>query len=102
MRSTRSGAWDRPNTHALAFLVLLLWVLALGRALLNLALVPRLDAAALLSDAPPVSIVIPARNEAAVIEPSVRAFLAQDYPQFEVIVVNDRSTDDTAAVLARI
>ena len=81
----------------------MLWVLALGRTLLNLTLVPRLDAEARLTSAPPmVSVVIPARNESASIECTVRAFLAQDYPDLEVIVVNDRSTDDTAAVLARI
>jgi cellulose synthase/poly-beta-1,6-N-acetylglucosamine synthase-like glycosyltransferase len=52
--------------------------------------------------APPVSIIIPARNEAATIEPALRSVLALDYPHLEVIVVNDRSTDSTAAVLARI
>ena len=76
--------------------------MALGRTLLNLTLTPRLDPEARLSSAELVSIVIPARNESAAIEQTVRAFLAQDYPDFEVIVVNDRSTDETAAILARI
>jgi glycosyltransferase involved in cell wall biosynthesis len=44
---------------------------------------------------PKVSICIPARNEARCIADSVRAALAQDYPEFEVLVVDDRSEDDT-------
>jgi cellulose synthase/poly-beta-1,6-N-acetylglucosamine synthase-like glycosyltransferase len=44
---------------------------------------------------PPVSIVIPAHNEEPVILDSVTTALAVDYPEFEVIVVNDGSTDRT-------
>ena len=43
----------------------------------------------------PVSIIVPARNEAAVISDSVRSLLNLHYPEFEIIVVNDGSTDDT-------
>jgi len=45
--------------------------------------------------APPVSILVPARNEENCIVDSVRSLLALDYPEFEVIVVNDGSTDRT-------
>ena len=48
---------------------------------------------------PKVSVVIPACNEAATIEPALRSVLAMDYANLEVIVVNDRSTDETGAVL---
>jgi cellulose synthase/poly-beta-1,6-N-acetylglucosamine synthase-like glycosyltransferase/peptidoglycan/xylan/chitin deacetylase (PgdA/CDA1 family) len=48
---------------------------------------------------PPVSIVVPAANEAAVIATSVRSFAASDYPVVEVIVVDDGSTDDTADIV---
>ena len=54
------------------------------------------------ADAPPVdgipaSVIIPARNESATIATVVRSILASPYTPFEVIVVDDRSTDDTAA-----
>ena len=49
--------------------------------------------------APPISIIVPAYNEAAGIVDSVRSLLALDYPSFEVVVVNDGSTDDTGRTL---
>jgi chlorobactene glucosyltransferase len=49
-----------------------------------------------------VSIVIPARNEAATIETVIRSALASAHADFEVIVVDDRSTDATAAIVARL
>jgi glycosyltransferase involved in cell wall biosynthesis len=49
-----------------------------------------------------VSVVIPARNEERTIGATVRAMLAQTYADLEVIVVNDRSTDRTAEILAAI
>jgi len=55
-----------------------------------------------LSDSPTasdglVSVIIPARNERAVIETVVTSVLASAYRPIEVLVVDDRSTDDTAA-----
>jgi hypothetical protein len=49
-----------------------------------------------------VSIIVAARNEADTIEPALRALLAQDHPGLDIIVVNDRSTDATGDVLARL
>ena len=53
---------------------------------------------------PPFSILIPAHNEALVIEKTLDAILASDYPagQLEVVVVNDGSTDSTASIVQRI
>ena len=53
-------------------------------------------------DAPLLSIVIPARNEARNIERCVRSALAARYPRLEVIAVDDHSTDETGAILRRI
>ena len=51
------------------------------------------------SYAPPVSVVVPAYNEEATITDSVRSFLALQYPEHEVVVVNDGSKDSTLDVL---
>lgn len=51
---------------------------------------------------PFLSIVVPARNEERQIEQCVRSLLAQRYPRFEVIAVNDRSEDRTGEILERI
>jgi peptidoglycan-N-acetylglucosamine deacetylase len=50
---------------------------------------------------PQVSVIIPAHNEAAVIVQSVERILGSTYPGLEVIVVDDGSTDATAAVVQR-
>ncbi len=47
----------------------------------------------------PVSVIICARNEAENLKNNLPSILEQNYPNFEVVVVNDASTDDTAAVL---
>jgi cellulose synthase/poly-beta-1,6-N-acetylglucosamine synthase-like glycosyltransferase/peptidoglycan/xylan/chitin deacetylase (PgdA/CDA1 family) len=48
------------------------------------------------TELPPASIVVPAYNECAGIEACVRSLIASRYPRFEVIVVDDGSTDGTA------
>ena len=53
-------------------------------------------------EVPFVSILVPARNEEANIETCVCSLLAQDYPAFEVIVMDDQSTDATGAILNEI
>lgn len=48
---------------------------------------------------PPVSIVVPARNEEHNIGACVTSLAAQDYPDFEILVVDDRSEDRTAEIV---
>ena len=49
---------------------------------------------------PRVSIMVPARNEEQNIIPCMQSLLAQDYPNFEIIALNDHSTDRTGEILA--
>ena len=49
----------------------------------------------------PISVLMPAHNESAGVVDSVRSVLSLDYPQHEVIVINDGSTDDTLTKLRR-
>ncbi len=60
------------------------------------------DAANALPASPPrVSIVVAARDEAGGLEEALGSLLAQDYPDYEVIVVDDRSSDATPQILAQ-
>jgi len=52
-----------------------------------------------LPHAPPVTYIVPCHNEAPNIEETIDSLLNQDYAEFEIIAVNDASTDNTAAVL---
>ena len=51
---------------------------------------------------PKASVIVPARNEEDNIELCLTSLLSQDYPNLEIIVVNDRSEDKTSEILARI
>jgi chlorobactene glucosyltransferase len=55
-----------------------------------------------LSNAPLISVCIPARNEERNIRACVEAILNQDYPNFEIIVLDDRSTDSTSVILRQL
>jgi chlorobactene glucosyltransferase len=77
-------------------------ILGLVCILLNLVLIPRLSRQPAAESGPRVSIVIPARNEERDVEAALRSHLAQEYPSFEVVVVEDRSTDGTGHILGRV
>ena len=51
---------------------------------------------------PRVSIIVPARNEEAEIDNCLRSLLGLDYDNYEVFAVNDRSTDQTGAIMERV
>jgi len=51
---------------------------------------------------PRLSVIVPACNEAEQIETALSSLRAQDYPELEIIVVDDRSTDATGIILDRL
>ena len=98
------GHMDTHTIHfGLAILAAGFWVPAGIRLMLNrhaltvLASVPVEDDHPL----PTVSVVIPARNEERNLEQALESVLALDYPDLEIIVVNDRSTDGTGEILEK-
>jgi cellulose synthase/poly-beta-1,6-N-acetylglucosamine synthase-like glycosyltransferase len=105
-------SWERAAETAQWFFLLYFVALNLGYLLLNalamlelphqletrlLNALPRVHS----GYEPPVSVIIPAYNEAATIAASVRSMLQLEYPELEVIVVNDGSSDDTLDTLRR-
>lgn len=53
-------------------------------------------------EAPLVSVLVPARNEEGTIACCLRSLLAQDYPRLEIVVLDDGSTDETAAIIREV
>ncbi len=84
-----------------SFLVTHEWSLAVfmgvlsAIALTNLFALRRLGRHRAPDPLPPVSVLIPARNEERNIVPCVESLLRQDYPEFEVVLLDDGSTDKT-------
>lgn len=78
------GVWLRTARHASA-----LQVLPCAK---SLAIEP-------IKKWPRLSILIPALNEGTTLRAALMTLLAVDYPDFEIICVNDRSTDDTGSVI---
>lgn len=81
--------------------IAVLWLVQGLRAGFGMARLPWLSETAPIDDrdAPFLSIVFAARDEADKLPAALQTLLAQDYPRFEVIAVNDRSTDRTSAIL---
>ena len=76
--------------------LLVAYLVAIGRERMNKL---RRNRDALPDPAPLVTILIPAKDEGSRIRDCVQDVLKQTYPSFEVIAINDRSTDDTGAIL---
>jgi len=77
------------------------WVITAIRVWRGMSGLPKLRNVAPVRDreCPSVSILIAARDEAAKLQKSLPTVLAQDYPCYQVIVVDDRSRDTTPQIL---
>lgn len=75
-------------------------LVTLAMSVANLLLLKRTNPRAAVRPDVTVSVCIPARNEAANIADCVRAVLASDHPQVEVLVYDDESTDGTGDIVA--
>jgi cellulose synthase/poly-beta-1,6-N-acetylglucosamine synthase-like glycosyltransferase/peptidoglycan/xylan/chitin deacetylase (PgdA/CDA1 family) len=97
----------RWTTAVLGFLLIVVALLFVARIGLLLALARRharfvRSRPAQQPFAPSVSIIVPAFNETVGIEQAVRSLAESDYPDFEIIVVDDGSTDGTADLVERL
>ena len=84
------------------WLIFGLWIIAAGPAVFLLQkkkLQHLADSVQELEHYPPVSVIIPARDEAANIENCLRSLLSSDYPNLELIAIDDRSGDETGAIM---
>ncbi|MCB2197852.1 glycosyltransferase [bacterium] len=87
-----------------------LWILLLAlplagmivTALINAIAGPRMDRAPTTGHQPTISVLVPARNEEKNIEACLKGLLQQEYPIFEVIVLDDGSTDRTGTIIHQI
>jgi cellulose synthase/poly-beta-1,6-N-acetylglucosamine synthase-like glycosyltransferase len=75
------------------------WVYFLAYMTKSFRLAPRMEDFAPASGRPKVSVILPARNEEKYIASCLDTLLAQDYPNFEVIAINDSSTDRTGEII---
>jgi chlorobactene glucosyltransferase len=85
-------------------LVLAILMAFLALVLVNLAVLPtlRADRPPDVEQPPRVAVLVPARNEEGNIEASLRSLLGQDYPNLDVWLYDDASTDATAQIAARV
>jgi hypothetical protein len=85
-----------------AWLIAVAWLYKLLEAAFGLRRVPNLLAAkydAAPADGPSLTVIVPARNEAAGIAACLESLVGQDYSNVKIIGVDDRSSDETGAIM---
>jgi cellulose synthase/poly-beta-1,6-N-acetylglucosamine synthase-like glycosyltransferase/peptidoglycan/xylan/chitin deacetylase (PgdA/CDA1 family) len=116
-----AATWDARRGRTFAWAVrlafLLVWVLGITIAAIGILVAARVVLVIALATwhlrrargqesldgyLPPVAIVVPAYNEAVGIEAAVRSLAQSDYPDFEIVVVDDGSDDGTAEIVERL
>ncbi|HEX3373526.1 MAG TPA: glycosyltransferase [Edaphobacter sp.] len=86
----------------IAWLVALAWLWKAASAALGLPTIPNLllpEHNIAPAGSPSITVIVPARNEAADIAATLHSLLEQDYDNLQIVAVNDRSTDQTGAII---
>lgn len=86
--------------HQIGILIFLSVILCI--TLSNIKIMRKLGSYPRSKDLPLVSVLVPARNEERNIGGCVESLLAQDYPNFEVLVLDDNSTDGSWQILSQL
>ncbi len=76
------------------------WIILLRSMIATFTKTPYLNKTVDLDDPPKVSVILPARNEEEFLSDCLDSLEAQDYTNYEIIVVDDSSTDKTSQIIA--
>jgi GT2 family glycosyltransferase len=93
------------SLNVVAWLIALAWLYKFVEAARGLGTVPNLLAPEYDADPagnPMLTVIVPARNEAKDIAGCLASLLSQDYANLRIIAVDDRSTDETGAIMERL
>jgi cellulose synthase/poly-beta-1,6-N-acetylglucosamine synthase-like glycosyltransferase len=86
----------------ITFGIIATWLYLIAYVIKSLKQTPTLDSfkkSTIIKNFPKVSIILPARNEEKYIARCLDSLLRQDYPNFEIIAINDSSTDRTEVIM---
>lgn len=99
-RSEKRGAFIQHLTLILLWFALFVWLLMAGIVVVSYVKIPfiRPHRGASIKDLPLISIILPAKDEEENIGACLQSLVNQDYHNFEIIVVDDRSTDRTLEI----
>ena len=99
-----TGMWWRELLEYTAWFVAVLWIARVTEMIRRMPELPDLNTEAWdmlppQGEAPTLTVVVPARNEAENIRATVETLMFQQYPALKVLAIDDRSTDKTGAIL---